>query len=131
MEDNPDNVVSLVQPKPPEQSLLNVVVTNEKQYSQKRCLHKAVEVSEAERVLRCTQCGSALDPFEYILQCATEGRTVITEIVSLYKRREDLRESVASLEREEKNTKARLRSARTAIAFAENDLKNTEQGIKQ
>ena len=35
------------------------------------------------------------------------------------------------LEREEKNAKARLRSARTSILFAENDLKNAEQGVKQ
>lgn len=53
------------------------------------------------------------------------------EIQQLYDRRDELRESVANLEREEKNAKARLRSARTSILFAENDLKNTEQGIKQ
>lgn len=53
------------------------------------------------------------------------------EIQQLYNRRDELREAVANLEREEKNAKARLRSARTSILFAENDLKNTEQGIKQ
>ncbi|EOU7564201.1 hypothetical protein ACVGH3_005299, partial [Escherichia coli] len=37
----------------------------------------------------------------------------------------------ASLEREEKNTKARLRAARTAILYAENDLKNIEQKVNQ
>ncbi len=53
------------------------------------------------------------------------------EIQQLHNRRDELREAVASLEREEKNAKARLRSTRTAILFAENDLKNTEQGVKQ
>lgn len=53
------------------------------------------------------------------------------EIQQLHNRRDELREAVANLEREEKNAKARLRSARTSILFAENDLKNTEQGIKQ
>ena len=35
----------------------------------------------------------------------------------------------ANLEREEKNAKARLRAARTAILYAENDCKNVEQGV--
>ncbi|ENC7540365.1 hypothetical protein ABK178_004937, partial [Salmonella enterica subsp. enterica serovar Brandenburg] len=76
-------------------------------------------------------CGLALDPFGLILDRARNGENIVSEIKSLYARRDALRESVAKLEREEKNAKARLRAARTAILFAENDLKNTEQGIKQ
>ncbi|EBB1398607.1 hypothetical protein NEJ09_002473 [Salmonella enterica] len=132
MADEPkDNVVSLKQPQRDEEKLLNIVVTNRKEYAQKRCKHGAVIVEEAERVLRCTQCGIVLDPFEHILSVAYAGEAVVTEITKLYQRRDELRESVANLEREEKNVKARLRSARTAIAFAENDLKNVEDRITQ
>lgn len=55
----------------------------------------------------------------------------MSEIKSLYAKRDALREAVAKLEREEKNAKARLRAARTAILYAENDLKNIEQEVNQ
>lgn len=131
MENDSDNVITLVQPKRDEEKLLNITVTDRKDYRQQHCKHKAVEVDEKGRMILCLQCGCAVDPFQYVLQCATDGEAVVREIQQLYNRRDELREAVANLEREEKNAKARLRSARTAILFAENDLKNTEQGIKQ
>lgn len=127
MDEPKDNIVPLVQPRRDEEKLLNIIVTDRKEYAQKRCKHGAVIVEEAERVLRCTQCGIVLDPFEYILACAYNGEMVVTEIAKLHERRDELREAVANLEREERNAKARLRSARTSILFAENDLKNVEQ----
>lgn len=131
MDDNSDNVVPLVQPKRDEVTLLNVTVSERKEYAQQRCKHRAIEVCETDRVVRCTRCGCVIDPFEHILQMATDGEHIVTEIEQLHRRRDELRESVANLEREEKNAKARLRSARTSILFAENDLKNAEQGVKQ
>lgn len=131
MENDNDNVISLVQPKRDEEMLLNITVTDKKAYEEQRCKHLSIEVSEKERTVHCTRCGCAVDPFDHILQCATNGERVVTEIAQLHRRRDELREAVANLEREEKNAKARLRSARTSILFAENDLKNTEQGIKQ
>ncbi|QIR27546.1 hypothetical protein [Kluyvera genomosp. 3] len=131
MDESIDNIVPLVQPRRDEENSLNIVVTDRKEYAQKCCKHGAVIVEEAERVLRCTQCGIVLDPFEHILSVAYAGESIITEITKLHKRRDELREAVANLEREEKNAKARLRSARTSILFAENDLKNVEQGLPQ
>lgn len=131
MDEPKDNIVPLVQPRRDEEKLLNIIVTERKEYAQKRCKHGAVIVEEAERILRCTQCGIVLDPFEHILAVAYAGESIVTEITKLYERRDELREAVTNLEREEKNAKARLRSARTAIAFAENDLKNVEEGITQ
>ncbi|MCL6745080.1 hypothetical protein [Kosakonia sp. R1.Fl] len=126
-----DNVIPLVQPKRDEEKLLNVTVTDRKEYAQQRCKHRAVEADETNRVIRCLNCGCVVDPFEHILRCAIDGEHIVTEIMQLHRRRDEMRESVASLEREEKNAKARLRSARTLILFAENDLKNVEQGVKQ
>ncbi|KLF68613.1 hypothetical protein [Klebsiella aerogenes] len=131
MENEGDNVITLVQPKRDEEKLLNITVTDRKDYMQQRCKHRAVEVDEQHRLIKCLQCGCAVDPFQYVLQSAIDGEAVVTEIAKLHLRRDELRDAVANLEREEKNAKARLRSARTAILFAENDLKNTEQGVKQ
>ncbi|ECR9668819.1 hypothetical protein F2H39_10545 [Salmonella enterica] len=131
MDDNSDNVIQLVQPKSEEEGLLSVVITDRKSGAQKCCQHIRTTISEVNRTIICNRCGLALDPFELVLDRARNGENIVSEIKSLYARRDALRESVAKLEREEKNAKARLRAARTAILFAENDLKNTEQGIKQ
>ncbi|PJI56416.1 hypothetical protein [Escherichia coli] len=131
MENESDKVITLVQPKRDEGKLLNITVTDRKNYIQQSCKHRAVEVHEQDRVILCLQCGCVVDPFQYILQCANDGEAVVREIKQLHNRRDQLRESVASLEREEKNAKARLRAARTAILYAENDLKNIEQEVNR
>lgn len=131
MDDSSDNIIPLVQPRRDEAKLLNVIVSDRKEYAQQRCKHRAIEVCETDRIIRCTTCGCVVDAFEHILQVATDAEHIVTEIEQLHRRRDELRESVANLEREEKNAKARLRSARTSILFAENDLKNAEQGVKQ
>lgn len=131
MDKDSDNVITLVQPKRDEDKLLNTTVIDRKDYRQQHCKHRAVEVDEQGRMIKCLQCGCAVDPFEYVLRCADDGEAVVKEIKQLHHRRDELREAVSNLEREEKNAKARLRSARTSILYAENDLKNTEQGIKQ
>ncbi|HCL5343528.1 TPA: hypothetical protein N2G31_001454 [Salmonella enterica] len=131
MDDNSDNIIHLVQPKSDEEKLLNVSIADRKSTGQKYCKHSQTQISEVNRILICLQCGSMLDPFDVILERARNAENIVFEIKRLYAKREELRESVANLEREEKNAKARLRSARTSILFAENDLKNTEQGVKQ
>ncbi|EOO9631389.1 hypothetical protein ED728_RS24655, partial [Escherichia coli] len=83
------------------------------------------------RTITCNRCGLALEPFEFILDRARNGENIVSEIKSLYAKRDALREAVAKLEREEKNAKARLRAARTAILYAENDLKNIEQEVNR
>ncbi|EJC7863893.1 hypothetical protein M0P80_003035 [Escherichia coli] len=128
MDNDSDNIIHLLQPDPDAeaQKLLNVVISERKNDRQKQCRHARITVSEISRTLTCSLCGTVLDPFELILERARNAENIVHEIKRLYKKREALRESVAGLEREEKNAKARLRSARTAILFAENDLKNIE-----
>jgi hypothetical protein len=124
--DESDNVIALVQPKSDEERLLNVVVTDRKSAGQHYCKHVQTQISETNRTIVCKQCGVIIDPFELVLDRAKNGENIVAEIKRLYTKRDELRESVANLEREEKNAKARLRSARTGILFAENDLKNVE-----
>ncbi|EBO9238053.1 hypothetical protein S679_004722 [Salmonella enterica subsp. enterica] len=131
MDDNSDNVIQLLQPKSEEERLLNVVITDRKSGEQKCCQHIRTTISEVNRTIICNRCGLTLDPFGLILDRARNGESIVSEIKSLYARRDALRESVAKLEREEKNAKARLRAARTAILYAENDLKNIEQEVNQ
>ncbi|HIG9583326.1 TPA: hypothetical protein ACYEKW_004865 [Escherichia coli] len=126
-----DNVITLVQPKSEEERLLNVVITDRKSGEQEYCRHLHTKISEVNRTIICNRCGLVLDPFEFILDRARNGENIVSEIKSLYAKREALRESVAKLEREEKNAKARLRAARTAILYAENDLKNIEREANQ
>lgn len=83
------------------------------------------------RTITCKRCGLTLDPFELVLDRARNGENIVSEIKSLYAKRDALREAVAKLEREEKNAKARLRATRTAILYAENDLKNIEQEVNR
>lgn len=131
MKNEGDNVITLVQPKSEEEGLLNVVITDEKSVEQKCCQHISTTISEVNRTITCKRCGLALDPFELVLDRARNGENIVTEIKSLYAKRDALREAVAKLEREEKNAKARLRAARTAILYAENDLKNIEQEVNR
>ena len=131
MKNEGDNVITLVQPKSEEEGLLNVVITDEKSVEQKCCQHISTTISEVNRTITCKRCGLALDPFELVLDRARNGENIVTEIKSLYAKRDALREAVAKLEREEKNAKARLRAARTAILYAENDLKNIGQEVNR
>ncbi|EHK3002079.1 hypothetical protein J4M73_000561 [Salmonella enterica subsp. enterica serovar Poona] len=109
MDDNSDNVIQLLQPKSEEEGLLNVVITDRKSGEQKCCQHIRTTISEVNRTIICNRCGLALDPFGLILDRARNGENIVSEIKSLYARRDALRESVAKLECEEKNAKARLR----------------------
>lgn len=130
METHSDNIIQLIQPKPVEGNPLSILVTKEKNYEQKLCKHPTTQISEVDRTFQCLTCGAYIDPFQYVLSCAIDARHIVKEIEELHTRRDELRVSVENLEREEKNAKARLRAARTAILFAENDLKNAEQRVK-
>ncbi|MXF06713.1 hypothetical protein [Escherichia coli] len=131
MENEGNNVITLVQPKSQEEGLLNVVIADRKSGEQKCCRHLHTTISEVNRTIICDRCGLILDPLEFVLERARNGENIVSDIESLYAKREALREAVAKLEHEEKNTKARLRAARTAILYAENDLKNIEQKVNQ
>jgi hypothetical protein len=92
MENDSDNVITLVQPKSEEEKLLNVVITDKKSSGQKYCKHNQTQISEANRTLICRQCGSMLDPFEVILDRARNGENIVSEIKSLYAKQDELRQ---------------------------------------
>ncbi|GCV44602.1 hypothetical protein HmCmsJML033_04500 [Escherichia coli] len=53
MENEGDNIITLVQPKRDEEKLLNITVTGRKNYTQQSCKHRAIEVHEQDRVILC------------------------------------------------------------------------------
>lgn len=120
-----NNIIPLIQPSEHQDTgVLATIPTDNKTAQQRRCTHPQTEISDTNRTLQCLTCGCYLDPFDYILSKSSFGLSVVGEINELYAKRAKLRESVANIEREEKNAKARLRSAKSAILFTENDLKN-------
>lgn len=120
-----NNIIPLIQPSEHQDTdVLATIPTDNKTAQQRRCTHPQTQISDTNRTLQCLTCGCYLDPFDYILSKSRIGLSVIGEINELYSKRTKLRESIANIEREEKSAKARLRSAKSAILFAENDLKN-------
>ncbi|WP_143707541.1 hypothetical protein [Xenorhabdus ehlersii] len=63
-----------------------------------------------------------------MLERARGGERVVREIETLYQRRDELRAACDNLQREEKNTKVRLRGAKTQLQFLENDIKRANDG---
>lgn len=110
--DKPPSISTSVTPKTPEQS---------------RCKHPAITVDAQYRVLTCDRCGCNVDAFDYVLQRADEAEHVVREIVKLSKQRDELRAACDALLREEKNTKVRLRGAKTQLQFLENDIRKIQE----
>ncbi|CDH06829.1 conserved hypothetical protein [Xenorhabdus bovienii str. oregonense] len=112
-DDSKPSISTSVTPKTPEQS---------------RCQHGAITVDEQYRVITCDQCGCNIEAFDYLLERARGGERVVREIETLYQRRDELRTACDKLQREEKNTKVRLRGAKTQLQFLENDIKKVNNG---
>ncbi|WP_244967806.1 hypothetical protein [Xenorhabdus budapestensis] len=111
-DDSKPSISTSVTPKTPEQS---------------RCKHPSITVDEQYRVITCNQCGCNVDAFDYMLERARGGELVVREIEKLYQRRDELRAACDNLLKEEKNTKVRLRGAKTQLQFLENDIKKTQE----
>ncbi|MDE9565964.1 hypothetical protein KKI93_18350 [Xenorhabdus bovienii] len=112
-DDSKPSISTSVTPKTPEQS---------------RCKHPAITIDEQYRVITCDQCGCNVDAFDYMLERARGGELVVREIKELYQRRDELRAACDNLQREEKNTKVRLRGAKAQLQFLENDIKKVNNG---
>lgn len=92
------------------------------------CIHTVYEVDEAKRTVWCQKCGTALDPFQVLLEYALKQRA--------WRNTERLqRETQArlhELEAEERKVKARTRAARRkdATAAVEDERKRAREKLK-
>lgn len=116
-EDN--NVIQFKAPSDATPSI-DIEVKGRKNRQQMQCNHHSLIVDEEHRTVECNDCGCVVDAFEVLLARANNGESVVRQISQLLEQRDELRKSVDGLLREEKNTKARLRSARTDLLFIEN-----------
>ena len=78
----------------------------------KFCNHHYVYILERERMLKCRDCGSIINPFDFVWEWAISGEIIKNNRKWLLKEVKRLREKVDELKREERNTKARLRNAK-------------------
>lgn len=99
---------------------IDIEVKGRKNRQQAQCKHHSLVVDEENRAVECNDCGCVVDAFDVLLARANNGESVVRQISQLLEQRDELRKSVDGLLREEKNTKARLRSARTDLLFIEN-----------
>ncbi|EMI4428833.1 hypothetical protein V6478_002231 [Providencia rettgeri] len=114
-----DNVIQFKVPSDAIPSI-DTEVKGRKNRQQMQCKHHSLVVDEEHRTVECNDCGCVVDAFDVLLARANNGESVIRQMSQLLEQRDELRKSVDGLLREEKNTKARLRSAKTDLLFIEN-----------
>ena len=102
--------------------VLSTVVEDKKSRPQEICRHHGVTINEQYRQVTCKHCNCVVDAFDVLLSRAKDAEHVVREIGDLRQKREEIRKSVDELLKAEKNTKARLRSARTDLLFTENKM---------
>lgn len=78
--------------------------------------HARARVHEGTRRLRCVECDAELDPFDFLVRMAHELERYVGAIRDLRLRRERLGNQVLKLERDERNTKSRLKLAKKRLA---------------
>jgi hypothetical protein len=76
------------------------------------CRHPAINVDERERTIRCRQCESLVDPFDWILGQVRSACRDLGWIKHLKTERGQLHAELADIKRQVKNAKAALRRAR-------------------
>lgn len=114
-----DNVIQFKAPSDAIPSI-DTEVKGRKNRQQMQCKHHSLVVDEEHRTVECNDCGCVVDAFDVLLARANNGESVVRQMNQLLEQRDELRKSVDGLLREEKNTKARLRSAKTDLLFIEN-----------
>jgi len=75
------------------------------------CNHRTVEVDKHTRSVACTGCGSIIDAFDYLHGLATKEIGLFESLDRLRKEETELTKKVAALRNEERNVKARLKTA--------------------
>jgi len=82
----------------------------------KRCLHSKTIVNEYDRTLICRLCGATLDPFDYLLSIAKNETRLDWNLRTIRSEIRDHREGLEKLNREEQNTRGRIKNALFKLA---------------
>lgn len=105
----PNNEATII---PIRDSLLtDLEISKKKRDDERVCIgqHKRVEVDDIHRLVICRDCGFTLDPFDYLMDWATEGDRRMGAIKELVIKRKVLESEYADLERRITNARAVLR----------------------
>jgi hypothetical protein len=102
--------------------------TAPRQYERGFCMHHQITVDDAQRVITCSSCGDAIDPFDRMLQYARKERRWHDSEAEERK----VRKRVAELEEQERKIKARMRNAsrKDADAAVEAALKLQRDALR-
>ena len=73
------------------------------------CSHKYIEVDVEEREVRCQNCNTVIDPFEFIFGLATETENHISHKHFIENEVRELQDKKIKLEKEVANLKAKIR----------------------
>lgn len=94
------------------------------------CHHDRTTVNEAARTVTCRDCGVAVDPIRTLARLAHNREFLVRQGMMLRSEATHLQKRVDDLNRQEKNTKARLRRAEhPALAEARKSLHEAEQTL--
>lgn len=72
------------------------------------CNHELITLDEHRRLVICSQCDRAIDPYDYLLGNARTLQRAWTNYAELQRRASAKVESIEALERTEKNLKAKV-----------------------
>jgi len=88
------------------------------------CSHKYIEVDVEEREVRCQNCNTVIDPFEFIFGLATETENHISHKHFIENEVRELQDKKIKLEKEVTNLKAKVRKANIPVIPSNKILTN-------
>jgi len=103
----------------------NPVTLESKDLHAHNCQHERITIHELERTLMCTDCGSVLDPFDYLRGHAVALRRGWERYQSVVAREREIRENLVRLEKEQKRLKAQVSRLRINAAPSMLDMKTS------
>jgi len=75
------------------------------------CRHRTLVVDDHLREVSCERCGKIVDAFDYLSGLANDEIKLFEQMARLRKEKDELIQRVEALQREERNLKARLKTA--------------------
>ena len=79
------------------------------------CKHTQVTVDEDDRIINCTGCGKALDPFDWILRIANKEESIFQHAKRVDDETNIRRKAITELKRIETNYKGRIRNLKKKL----------------
>lgn len=89
------------------------------------CRHRKTELDSENREIICRDCGSKVDPFDWVKSTLEQNAKFWNERASLQKEIQRKELKIEELRAEETKVKSRLRNARESLSRAEHGVANS------